>query len=121
MSDFKSISGKCVLIVEDDFYQSRDVIKSIENAGCVVVTTTPDADEACASIKRDKIDFALVDINLGYGPAFETARALRRQGIPFIFTTGYDAASIPEDLQGVAIIQKPFDQAALMDAIAGLT
>lgn len=121
MSDHRALTGKRVLIIEDDYYQSRDEAMNIEQAGGTVVASTADANEACAFIIRGDIDLALVDINLGYGPAFQTARALRDQGIPFVFTTGYDAAIIPEDLQDVALVQKPFSQSALMAALSLIT
>ena len=117
----KALEGKRVLIIEDDYYQSRDEAKNVELAGGTVVACTADAIEACVLIDRGNIDCALVDINLGNGPAFQTARALRNHGIPFIFMTGYDAAIVPEDLRDAVLIQKPFNHGTLLTALTHLS
>lgn len=118
MSGPTALAGKRVLIIEDDYYQSYDEATHIARAGGTVVASTADADEACAMIGRERIDLALVDINLGQGPSFQTAKALRDRGIPFIFTTGYDAAVLPDDFQDEVLVLKPFSQNTLIAALA---
>lgn len=120
-SNNKALDGKRVLIIEDDYYQATDEAMTIELAGGTVAASTADADDACVLITAGNIDFALVDINLGYGPAFQTARTLRDQGIPFIFITGYDAATVPDEFQDVVLVQKPINRSKLMSALALIT
>lgn len=64
------------------------------------------------------LDGAVVDINLGKGPSFEAARVLSDKGIPFVFVTGYDKASIPEDLSHVPRVEKPIRERELISALA---
>ncbi len=101
MTDRLALGGKRVLVVEDDYYLATDEAAAIEGAGGTVVACTADPNEARAVMQREPIDCALVDINLGYGPAFETAQALVEHRVPFIFTTGYDAAVIPDEFRNV--------------------
>jgi CheY-like chemotaxis protein len=68
------------------------------------------------------IDAAVVDINLGVEPSFPIADLLNARGVPFIFATGYRAASIPDRFAHISTVAKPFDErsleASLLTAIA---
>jgi DNA-binding response OmpR family regulator len=107
-------------VIEDDYYLASDEASALEEAGATVVGCTGDPQEAREVIDREQIDCALVDINLGEGPAFETARALRIREIPFLFTTGYDAAAIPEEFGDIFRLEKPFEQRKLLTALEQL-
>ncbi len=120
MTDVLALEGKRVLVIEDDYYLATDDAATIEEAGGTVVAFTADANEARALMEHEQIDCALVDINLGYGPVFETAQALRDHHVPFIFTTGYDAAAIPQEFRNVVRLEKPFDQRKLLTTLANM-
>lgn len=120
MTEDLALGGKRVLVVEDDFYLATDAVTTINAAGGTVVACTGDANEACALMRRERVDCALLDINLGYGPTFEVAQALRDHEIPFVFTTGYDAVIIPDEFQNVVRLQKPFDDRKLLTALASI-
>ena len=66
------------------------------------------------------IDAAVLDINLGGGPAFEIARDLNGRQVPFLFATGYDSAAIPDDLERAPRLEKPFGGPALVTAVSRL-
>jgi DNA-binding NtrC family response regulator len=104
------LGGKRVLVIEDDYYLATDEAAALQDAGATVVACTGDPEEARILIDQQLINCALVDINLGFGPAFDTARALRDRQIPFLFTTGYDAAAIPPEFGEVPRLEKPFEQ-----------
>jgi two-component SAPR family response regulator len=63
------------------------------------------------------IDRAVLDINLRGQFVFEVADALVERGIPFVFVTGYERASVPDRFADVAMFQKPVDSAALCAVI----
>lgn len=63
----------------------------------------------------------LIDINLGRSTSFDFARDLRRNGIPFLFLTGYDAGMLPEDLAGSPYISKPAERGKIVAGLASLT
>lgn len=113
----RSLSGKCVLVVEDDYYLAADEVSLLTEAGATVVGCTGDPEEAANLIGNQHIDFALVDINLGQGPAFDTARALNKHNIPFLFTTGYDPESIPVEFRDNPRLGKPFGNQMLLSMI----
>ncbi|AZO59007.1 MAG: response regulator [Mesorhizobium sp.] len=115
------LAGRTVLIVEDDFYLADDTQQILESAGAFVSGPVSSPQDALAAILEEKRpDCALLDVNLGGGPSFELAFALRARNIPFVFLTGYDAEIIPEEFASTPCLQKPVEPAKLLAAVAAL-
>lgn len=112
------LNGLRVLVAEDDYYLATDTKKVIEGAGGRVIGPFGTTEEARAAFDADGADLAIVDINLGQGPAFHFARYLDSAKLPFLFATGYDQAVVPDDLKTVLRLEKPFRSAALVAAAA---
>ena len=110
------LNGIGILIVEDDYYQATDAREVIEAAGGKVFGPFGTADAARASLKTDGADLAVIDINLGDGPAFDLARHLKSAKLPFLFATGYDQAAVPDDLTAIVRLEKPFRPVELINA-----
>ena len=120
MTEEAALAGLRVLVVEDDFYLATDGKEALEQAGAEVVGPTAKEAEALRLASSGTVDCAVVDINLGAGPSYAVAAALREQSIPFVFTTGYDAASIPEEYRDVQRLEKPIDDRDLIEAVKRL-
>lgn len=120
MTTMKPLTQLRVLVVEDDYYLASDEQAVLEAAGATVVGPTGSVEEACSLATHGEIDCAMVDINLGHGPTFAIALALQRRGIPFVFTTGYDAAAIPAEFDDVVRLEKPVNEKRLLEAVRGL-
>lgn len=114
------LSGTNVLIVEDEFYLAMDIKEQVELAGGNVVGPAPDVADSLSMIRQRTPDCAIVDINLGDGASFEVAEELRSRSIPFVFLTGYDAASIPSELADVQRFEKPTEPGRIIDAVTRL-
>jgi CheY-like chemotaxis protein len=67
----------------------------------------------------ERIDGAVVDVNLRGELAYPVADVLHRRGIPCVFTTGYDASSIARRAPGVPCLEKPLPPQQLLDALFG--
>ena len=117
MSIGAPLQGISVLVVEDDFYLASDEKAALEKAGARVIGPCRDADEAANLTAGEPVDCAVVDINLGEGPSFAFARAMREKGVPFIFVTGYDQAVIPPDLSTAERLEKPIRERDLVAAV----
>ncbi len=117
---FMPLNGLRILIVEDDYYLATDTQAVFEEAGGEVVGPFGTAEEARAALDADGADLAVIDINLGSGPAFDLARHLHSTKLPFLIATGYDQAVVPDDLKAVVRLEKPFRPAELISAAAGL-
>lgn len=120
MSEEAGLAGLRVLVVEDDYYLATDGKEALELAGAEVMGPTAKESEALRLAKSGMVDCAVLDINLGAGPSFSVAEALREQSIPFLFTTGYDAVSIPSAYRDVERLEKPVDEANLVEAVKRL-
>ncbi len=56
----------------------------------------------------------MLDINLGNGElVYPLADALLREGVPFIFVTGYEAESIDRRFANVPVLKKPLERQSL--------
>ena len=63
---------------------------------------------ALVMARSEKLDCAILDINLASERSFPVADALRDRGIPFIFATGYGSKGLDDAYRDVGTIQKPF-------------
>ena len=79
------------------------------SAGAEIIGPFASEKAALGAIHESSLCAAVTDLNLGFGPSFEAARALRLASVPFIFLTGYDQSSIPEEFADVPRLIKPFD------------
>lgn len=114
----QTLSGYRIVILEDDYYQAQDCRQLLEAAGAKVIAISARIPDLPSLLEEGPIDAVLIDINLGHGLSFDFARALKAQGIPFVFLTGYDAAMLPDDLAGNGYLTKPADAARIMAALA---
>ena len=119
MSD-GALEGRKILIVEDEYFQAREMKAMLEREGAIVVGPVSRAHEAETLITQQAVDAAVVDINLGSGPSFSTADLLQREGVPFAILTGYDEGAIPLSLQAVPRLDKPASEKAVITQLAQL-
>ncbi len=104
----KSFSGLRILIAEDEYFLADEVRAELIKTGAEVVGPVATVRDALQRIEEDqKIDGALLDINLRGEMAFEVADALAERGIAFAFVTGYDSTHLPERFAGATTFQKP--------------
>lgn len=106
-----------MLVVEDDYYLADDTQRTLEAAGAQVAGPYARAADSLSRVAEGRVDCGVLDVNLGEGPSFATARALRRQRVPFVFLTGYGRDILPDDFDGVELLEKPVDSRALIDAV----
>ena len=121
MTGEPDLTGRRVLVVEDDFYLATDAARALRGAGAEIMGPCATEEDARAELEERRPDAVLVDINLGPGPSFKLAETLKDRGIPFVFTTGYDAGVIPTEFAGVERLEKPFQLRQIVGAVARLT
>jgi DNA-binding response OmpR family regulator len=111
------LQGLCVLVVEDDYFIAIEMCSALRAAGADVIGPTRDLETGLAALDGERIDCAVLDINLRGRMSFQIATELRARGIPAIFATGYDASMVPAELADVTRLEKPVDLAALCRAV----
>ena len=112
------LSGRRVLVVEDESLVAMLLETILEDLGCTPVGPASNVDEGEA-IARDTVDLdaALLDVNLAGRQVFPVAAVLKARGVPFVFSTGYGESGLPEHWRGNPTVQKPFTDAAIRDAL----
>ncbi|MEA1835268.1 PAS domain S-box protein [Methylobacterium durans] len=120
MTGEADLTGHCVLVVEDDFYLATDAMRALQGAGAEVMGPCATDEDARAELKECRPDAVVLDINLGKGPSFKLAEHLKDNGIPFVFTTGYDQEVIPTEFKDVERLEKPLQLRQIVGAIAML-
>ena len=116
----KALDGRKILVVEDEYFQAREMKALLERQGATVVGPVSRASEAEALLIEQPVDAAVLDINLGGGPNFATANLLQREGVPFAIVTGYEKSAIPAELSAVPRLDKPASEKALIAQLAQL-
>jgi CheY-like chemotaxis protein len=111
------LSGRRVLVVEDEFFLADDMAHALRALGAEVSGPVPTSDQALALLAAEPIDAAVLDMNLKGRMVFPVADALRERGIPFVFATGYDQSAVPAAYQDVPRWEKPFDPHKLSRAL----
>src|SRR5215467_11445803 len=96
------LSGRRVLVVEDEYFLADDIERALKALGARVVGPFGELVDATQIVDGDvAIDAAIVDVNLQDEMVFPLARILRARKIPFLFTTGYDRTSIEAEFQDI--------------------
>lgn len=116
-----ALSGRRVLVVEDEYFIADDIVRALRRLGAEVVGPFACCEQALdAFASEGRIDAAVLDINLRGDAVYPVADALRGRGVPFVFATGYDEASVPLRYRDVPRWEKPFDPRALVQALTAL-
>lgn len=114
------LGQKSVLLVEDSLIIALDAEDILDRFGATVATaSTPEA--AHDFLDHDRVDFAILDINLGDQSSFGVADRLTELGIPFFFASGYgEQANLPVEHRSKAVVQKPYTTHNIAKAIQDL-
>ena len=114
----QAFAGRRVLIVEDESLVAMLLETILEDMGCVPVGPASTVDEGLQMVAEgERIDAALLDVNVAGRQVFPIAEALRERGVPFVFSTGYGEGGLPDEWRGLPTLQKPFTEAAVRDAL----
>lgn len=111
-----NLKGRRLLVVEDDYMIAADLANSLEELGIDVIGPAGSVEDALELVERQgaRLDAAVLDINLREERVYPVANALAARGIPFVFTTGYDAVAIPETYASTPRCEKPVDRMQLV-------
>ena len=111
------LSGLRVLLVEDEALIVMLVEDALADVGCEIAGVASRFDDAFTKAQTLDFDVAILDVNLNGLRTFPIAEAIMARGIPFVFATGYGATSVPDGLNAVPILQKPFVSSDLERAL----
>ncbi|MBW0144697.1 HWE histidine kinase domain-containing protein [Sphingomicrobium clamense] len=110
---------KTLLLVEDSLIISLDAEDIVMRLGADRVVTEGTVAGALATLEREEIDFALLDINLGDQNSYPVADELEKRGTPFVFATGYgEQAQLPDKHCDRLVLQKPYTIASVSKRVS---
>src|SRR5471032_1103864 len=84
------LSGRRILVVEDEVMVAWALEDMLTGLGCAVVGPAARVKQALAMISAGAIDAAVLDVNLNGEKSYPVADALAVLGVPFVFSTGYN-------------------------------
>jgi len=115
-----SLTGKRLLMVEDEFLVGLMAKRILEGFGAVVAGPYGRLADALTAAKGDRFDGAVLDFNLAGETAEPLADLLLARGVPFTFLTGYHRDSIDRRYANIPLLQKPIDAESLERVLVSL-
>lgn len=115
-----TLSGKRILIVEDEALLAFELEDKLEAVGALPVESVSDIPHALKAIRSgDHFDAAMINVWLRGELSFPVAEELRQRGIPFVFVTGSEH-DLTHHYPDATRHSKPADLDAVVRSLARL-
>ena len=111
------LDGILILVVEDEAIAAIDLTAIIEMAGGKVIGPAYSLSQGLSCLRYDRMDCALLDVNLHDELVFELADALSERGVPIVFLSAHSLDIAPPQHRGRRHLPKPFGTHALIREI----
>lgn len=113
-----SFDGLSVLLLEDEYLIAMDTEQALTSFGVAKVNVVNTLEDAAKAAADERIDVAILDININGRSSFEVAERLREKGTPVIFASGYGSrkrhGAVVED---AIYLNKPYTKEALRESL----
>jgi CheY-like chemotaxis protein len=116
----KLLSGRRVLVVEDEMLVRMMTEDMLTQLGCESVKYAASIDQGLALIDAEVFDLALLDMNLSGSKSFPVADALIARGVAFAFSTGYSGEDMRDGYRDRPVLRKPYRYEELAGVLARL-
>ena len=104
----KLLSGRRVLVIEDEMLILIMIEDMLADLGCKSVTSAATVDRALALINEQVFDVAMLDMNLNGNDSQVVAEALAKHGVPFFYSTGNTSRKLRKGYSDRPVLKKPF-------------
>jgi DNA-binding LytR/AlgR family response regulator len=113
--------GRSILIIEDEAVTALNLVKILKKSGYKVIGPAATVTAAHACIADNRIDAALMDVNLG-GDArvFPVAEVLAALRVPFAFVSGHPRTLLPPHLHDRPFLPKPYGETDVRELLKTL-
>jgi CheY-like chemotaxis protein len=111
------LSGRRILVVEDEAAIALDLARLLRDYGATVVGPAVDVEEAIRHVARRRIHCAVLDVKLGPEDCGLVAEALTWNLVPFVFVTGYSHSEVTRRFAWSPVIAKPYTPIDVVDSI----
>lgn len=100
-----------ILVAEDESLIAMQLEDVLRDLGFDVVGPVSTVKDVVSCVEAEELGGALLDVNLRGEAVLGVLPRLKDRDLPFIITSGYDAASLfPPEFQDVPRVAKPFDE-----------
>ena len=115
------LSGRRILVVEDEFLIAMEVKRWLLAAGANVAGPVSSVNQALDLIEDDGLDAAVLDVSLArQQQVYPVADKLGALGVPYIFATANVWVSDAPEYRDRPRLPKPFVEAELVRALSSL-
>lgn len=115
------LAGRRILVLEDEALIAMDIALTLEDWNAVVIGPAHSFEEGLELADRERLDAAVLDVNLRGKEVFPVAELLRSRGVPFLFHTGHETrASLQDRFPRIIVCQKPVLSEVLAEAVGRL-
>src|SRR5687767_9808333 len=101
------LSNRIILVVEDEMLVMMVIEDALVDAGWTLLTASR-ISQAMELAETEAIDCAFLDVNVAGENIYPVATILSRRNIPFVLSTGYSKAALPEEYRDRPILPKPY-------------
>jgi DNA-binding response OmpR family regulator len=115
-----SVGRPRVLLLEDEWLIADEVELALQAAGFDVLGPVGRVCDAMDLLVSQRVDVAVLDINLHGERSFGVAEQLARTATPFVFLSGYSDLELPQHLRDRPLMHKPVDLARLCRYVSSL-
>ena len=114
------LSGRRVLVVEDEMLVVMMMEDMLADLGCKSVTSAATVDKALALIDAQVFDAAMLDMNLNGNDSQLVAEALSARGVSFVYSTGNTGHGMRDGYCDRPVLKKPFKYEELVAVLTRL-
>ena len=109
MAGRQPLDGLRILVAEDNVLAAMELEQVLEECGCETVGPAATVEQALRLAREERLDGAVLDVNLRDQAVFPVADELVRRGVRMIFATGYEDGYIfPAHLARFTRLRKPY-------------
>ena len=107
-----------VLVAEDQYVIALDLSEALERSGVEVLGPVATLDAGlCVLHRNNDIAGAVLDVTLQGSVVYPLAEALRRRGVPFVFSTGHRRDAIALAFRDTVCCEKPLPAEKVVRAL----
>lgn len=113
----ETLQGLNVVVVEDEYFLADDVSRALARGGARVLGPVATVERA-REIIADRVDAAVLDVDLRGEVVFPIADLLVERGAAVVFLTGYEKHDIPDRFRDRPHLRKPARGDEVVNALA---
>lgn len=111
------LTGRLVLVVEDQCAVALDLCEILDREGASVVGPASTVADALQMLESSRPDVAVLDIQVSGGLVYPVADRLEELGVPYLFTSACEPHEIPEHYRRAPRFDKPTRLSSVIAAI----